>query len=153
MNNEMILHVDSYRGEAAYETAVRHGFAGTEEEWLNSLKGAVTGVNGRSGDVTLTAEDIKDGEVSVARRLTDLENDINSRGFTAGVQLPLANWSSTLPYTQTVNVEGMRSTDVPFVDLNISGGSDSTVDGRITSWGRISYFSSGDGTLTAVCRK
>lgn len=26
-------------GESAYEIAIRHGFEGTEEEWLESLKG------------------------------------------------------------------------------------------------------------------
>lgn len=27
------------RGESAYQIAVRHGYVGTEEEWLASLKG------------------------------------------------------------------------------------------------------------------
>ena len=30
-------------GDSAYEIAVKHGFVGTEEEWLESLKGDVTG--------------------------------------------------------------------------------------------------------------
>lgn len=30
---------DGAKGESAYETAVRHGYAGTEEDWLLSLKG------------------------------------------------------------------------------------------------------------------
>lgn len=29
------------RGESAYEVAVRNGFEGTEEEWLESLKAAI----------------------------------------------------------------------------------------------------------------
>lgn len=153
MSDELTLHIDSFRGYSAYEIAVQHGYEGTEEEWLNSLKGSVTKVNGKTGDVVLSASDINSGDTTVEQRFTDIENDINSRTFSTGVQLPVSNWSSSAPYTQTVNIEGMRSTDVPIIDLNISGGSDSTVEGRITSWGRVSYFSTGDGTLTAVCRK
>lgn len=41
-------------GESAYEIAVRHGFVGTEEDWLASLKGepgaaGTNGVDGRNG--------------------------------------------------------------------------------------------------------
>lgn len=31
---------EAIKGESAYEIAVMHGFKGTEEEWLASLKGA-----------------------------------------------------------------------------------------------------------------
>lgn len=65
---------------SAYGIAVKHGFVGTEEEWLDSLKAAVdeemvrafveayleanpidvpvTSVNGKTGDVELTAADV-----------------------------------------------------------------------------------------------
>lgn len=65
---------------SAYGIAVKHGFVGTEEEWLDSLKAAVdeemvkafveayleanpldapvTSVNGKTGDVELTASDV-----------------------------------------------------------------------------------------------
>ena len=45
----------------AYGIAVKHGFYGTEEEWLQSLKGekgdpgGVLSVNGKDGVVALTA--------------------------------------------------------------------------------------------------
>ena len=32
----------SCAGESAYEIAVRNGFEGTEQEWLESLKGALS---------------------------------------------------------------------------------------------------------------
>lgn len=38
-----ITGVKGARGYSAYEIAVQHGFEGTEEEWLESLKGDVTG--------------------------------------------------------------------------------------------------------------
>lgn len=45
-------------GESAYEIALRHGFVGTEEEWLESLKGS-DGSNGKDGT---DGEDGKDGQ-------------------------------------------------------------------------------------------
>lgn len=31
--------LDSLKGDTAYELAVKHGYEGTEESWVNSLKG------------------------------------------------------------------------------------------------------------------
>lgn len=43
--------VDGQDGASAYEIAVKHGFTGSEQEWLNSLKGqdGAPGVNGSDG--------------------------------------------------------------------------------------------------------
>lgn len=41
-------------GKSAYEIAVKHGFEGTEEEWLKSLKGA---------DGTMTFEDLTEEQI------------------------------------------------------------------------------------------
>lgn len=35
----MDMSMDTWRGYSAYEIALQHGYAGTEEEWLESLKG------------------------------------------------------------------------------------------------------------------
>lgn len=45
---------DMITGKSAYEIAVMHGFQGTEEEWLESLK-ASGGTQARIGYVTLNA--------------------------------------------------------------------------------------------------
>lgn len=45
---------DMITGKSAYEIAVMHGFQGTEEEWLESLK-AGGGTQARIGYVTLNA--------------------------------------------------------------------------------------------------
>jgi len=62
-------------GESAYEIAVRHGFVGTEEEWLQSLKGddgakgdtGEKGESGAKGDKGDTGEKGDDGENAPAR--------------------------------------------------------------------------------------
>lgn len=49
IDSAVLLYVKGDRGYSAYEIAVQQGFEGTEEEWLESLKGA---------DGTMTFEDL-----------------------------------------------------------------------------------------------
>lgn len=55
------------QGDSAYEVAVKNGFVGTEEEWLESLKGepgpvGPQGPKGDKGDIGPAGKDGKDGE-------------------------------------------------------------------------------------------
>ena len=63
----------------------------------------------------------------------------------------LANgWSSEAPYTQTITVSGVLSTDYPFVDIDLSDTNNST--GVIEAWrlvGRCTVES--DNTVIAYC--
>ena len=47
------------RGESAYEVALRNGFEGTEEEWLNSLKVAIDDSK-TTTDTTWSSQKIKE---------------------------------------------------------------------------------------------
>lgn len=54
-------------GESAYDIAVRYGFVGTEQEWIESLRGAdgtdgLNGVDGRNGVDGLNGADGQDGK-------------------------------------------------------------------------------------------
>lgn len=53
---------DGVDGLSAYEIALQHGFEGTEEEWLASLKGAdgIVGKDGADGKDGYTPEKGKD---------------------------------------------------------------------------------------------
>lgn len=55
------------QGDSAYEVAVKNGFVGTEEEWLESLKGETgsmgpQGPKGDKGEIGPAGKDGKDGE-------------------------------------------------------------------------------------------
>ena len=56
-------------GKSAYAIAVSHGFVGTEEEWLASLKGE-TGPEGPQGETGATGEQGPKGEDGVSPQLT-----------------------------------------------------------------------------------
>ena len=112
-------------GYSAYEIAVINGFKGTEDEWLNSLKGAkgdkgergdkgdtgAQGVKGDKGDngadYVLTEADID----QIVAKVMAQANKISS------VTLAENQWQgATSPYSQVVNIAG--ATENSKIDLN-----------------------------------
>jgi hypothetical protein len=73
----MDMQLNTYRGYSAYELAVKNGFRGTLEDWLNSLRGSdgqttsVNGVQQQNGNVAITGADIPVSATD-SRTLSDL---------------------------------------------------------------------------------
>jgi len=111
---------DGVDGKSAYQLAVNNGFSGTEEEWLASLEGS-------------------DGVTTIQTTKIDKTCTFSADG-----------WSDTIPYTQTVAVEGITESLNPRIDLIVS---DNVVTGKKEEIA-FSYFTrvtTGDGILTAYC--
>lgn len=74
---QMDMQLNSWRGYSAYELAVKNGFPGTVDEWLESLKGmdgkttSINGVQHQNGNIALTGADIPVSE-SDDRLLSEL---------------------------------------------------------------------------------
>lgn len=111
---------DGNDGRSAYEVAVDNGYTGTEKEWLASLKGT---------DGTTTVQTTK-----IDKTCTFL---------TTG-------WGNTVPYTQTVVVEGITESLNPRIDIIIS---DNVVTGKKEeiAFSYVTKVTTGDGILTAYC--
>lgn len=107
-------------GKSAYEIAKDNGFDGDEEDWINSLKG-------------------KDGVTTIQTSKVD-----KTATFSAD------SWSSTVPYTQTVSVEGITESLNPRIDLIVS---DNVVTGKKEeiAYSCLTKVTTGDGILTAYC--
>ena len=80
---------------------------------------------------------------------------LNSKATTAQYTATLlaANWadvSGNAPFTQTVNVQGILSTDSPFVDVVLSSSS-STAMSQLESWSCVSKIETAAGSITATC--
>jgi hypothetical protein len=61
-DGSLTMDLNDYRGLSAYEIAVKHGFVGSEEEWLKSLKGEP----GKAADaITVNKKRPVDGNISV----------------------------------------------------------------------------------------
>lgn len=73
--------IETSQGKSAYEIAVENGFAGTVEEWLESLKGekGADGKDGIDGENGIDGQDGKDGQNGAdGRGITSTE--INANG-------------------------------------------------------------------------
>ena len=111
---------DGNSGQSAYELAVDNGYVGTEKEWLASLKGT-------------------DGITTVQTTKVD-----KTCTFLA------ADWSNTVPYTQTVSVKGITESLNPRIDVIIS---DNVVTGKKEeiAFSYLTRVTTGDNILTAYC--
>lgn len=67
--------------------------------------------------------------------------------------LTASGWSDSVPYTQTATASGILSTDVPFVDVDMSGATDGEAGtARQEAWGFVGRVTtSEDGEITAYC--
>lgn len=107
-------------GKSAYDIAKDNGFEGSEEDWINSLKG-------------------KDGVTTIQTSKIDKTAVFLADG-----------WSSTVPYTQTVAVEGITESLNPRIDLIVS---DNVVTGKKEeiAYSCLTKVTTGEGILTAYC--
>ena len=63
----------------------------------------------------------------------------------------LANgWSASAPYTQTIQVTGLLSTDIPLGDVVLSS-TPATAAQELQAYGHIGRMDTGAGQLTACC--
>lgn len=171
----LTAEMQMYQGYSAYEIALQQGFEGSETEWLASLHAASATVNGQSrdenGNISLNAGHIpvssETGAETVAQRLsglnTALQTKISSadalgaisqkastRRFSAA--LTADGWSASAPYSQTVAVSGLLSTDDPFVDVSLSGASEpDAANALLEAWAFVGRVTAGDEALTAYC--
>lgn len=76
-------------GQSAYELAVKNGFEGTEEEWLESLR------YDHSEEFTKLAEQVKQDANSAADSATKAENAMNEANTTAQENVEAINQAST----------------------------------------------------------
>ena len=96
-----------------------------------------------SGDVTGTAN--FDGSDGITINTTVSA----SKFFT--VTLSNNGWSSSAPYTQTVSVNGIKASDNPVVDIDMSSATTGNSTDLIAAWGLVGRIATSNGSITAYC--
>lgn len=80
--------------------------------------------------------------------------ELNSKATTASYTVTLAAlaWvdQGNSPYTQTVNVQGILSTDYPFVDVVLSSTASTAIE-QLDAFSCISKIETNNGSITATC--
>lgn len=79
---------------------------------------------------------------------TQLNNKATTNLYTA--TLTSSGWSSSAPYTQTVSVSGILSTDTPIADVVLNVVT-STAMTQISAWMCVSKIETANGSITATC--
>lgn len=80
---------------------------------------------------------------------TELSNKATTALYDA--VLNSSGWSSgNAPYTQTVSVQGILSTDVPIVDIVLDSET-TTALSQLEAWGYVSKIETSNGSITATC--
>lgn len=91
-------------------------------------------------------------EQAITQRVDKVEDTVSSLTGEVLLSFPASGWSSTAPYTQTVNFPGIKTTDIPFYGLRLTGTlSNVTVEAQKLAWGYVDRIASGNGTVTACC--
>lgn len=110
--------------------------------------GAVN-VNNVANNITT----VEEGYVLDARQGYELNLLIQKRATTASYAATLSKsgWSSSAPYTQTVSVSGILSTDDPIVDIDVSSATTSNWADLMESWNFVGRITANAGSITAYC--
>lgn len=88
--NAMKMALQTWRGYSAYEIAVENGFEGTQQQWLQSLRGSdgqttsVNGVEQFEGNIDLTGADVPVGPAD-GRKLSEIAQTLDA--LTAVIKL------------------------------------------------------------------
>lgn len=63
-----------------------------------------------------------------------------------------SGWSNTAPYTQTLTVSGILSTDYPIIDVNMSDATTTDAgEALLNAWAAVGSVLTGSGTVTGYC--
>ena len=79
---------------------------------------------------------------------TQLNNKATTSLYTA--TLSSSSWSSSAPYTQTVSVSGILSTDTPIADVVLDQSTPTAIT-QIEAWMNVSKIETANGSITATC--
>lgn len=77
-------------------------------------------------------------------------NNKANKSVTYTATLTAAGWTGSGPYTQTVTVTGITSSDEPIVDVSLSD-DNATAATELEAWSMVSKITTGTNSITAVC--
>jgi len=97
-----------------------------------------------TGDITGTVAFDGSKNVAIQTSIVSAANYYNAT-FTA------SGWSTTEPYTQTIVVNGVKASENPIVDINMSEATLDDGNDLIEAWGLIGRISTSNNSITAYC--
>lgn len=122
MGKDLKMEVQRFRGESAYEVAVRNGFEGTEAEWLASLHASAGKVNGvgpdETGNIKLRAGNIPMSAEENADTVDEAINKVKGKADAAVRYDAAQSLANTQKAQARTNIGATSATDV---DAKVAG--------------------------------
>lgn len=106
------------------------------------------------GTISLTDETVysQKGDAFAAIDINNTNKAIEEVRKVRTASVPSSGWSSSAPYTQTIEVEGITADDEPTISLYLAGSSSSeNVKSMNKAYGMLDRAVTGDGTITLYC--
>lgn len=92
------------------------------------------------------------GDKFGAKDINDTNKAINRLNHSISVTFLSSGWSLSAPYTQTITAEEFVDTDKPIPIFVDDGTSETDSKNKSKAYGCVTYFESGNGTVTATCK-
>lgn len=122
------------------------------DQFEGSRKYALT----EGGDGLYTIEDMteyeQEGDVFGAEDINNTNKAVNRLNHSISVTFLSSGWSLSAPYTQTITAEEFVDTDKPIPIFVDDGTSETDSKNKSKAYGCVTYFESGNGTVTATCK-
>lgn len=116
---------------------------------VNSIN---TAVNANTQGL-ITERETTDEQINETNQKVDsVDKKANDLKKVQYVTFSASKWSSSAPYLQTVNVDGIKESDEPIISLYLQKGESASLsDSKSESYGYVNGGITGNGTLTLYC--
>lgn len=119
----------------------------------SAISGANTAKNSANTAATAANNAVSNANTKITQfntTVTNIQNSMLKRSsYTATLS---TSWSGSGPYTQTVSVSGLLSTDKAIIDVNMDGvTAASTGAARLEAYGMVGRIAVNNGSITAYC--
>lgn len=127
-----------------------------DASWSGSRKYTITmnGTATKNATIDDTTAYEKVGSQIGAKQFNEIGKELNRINTEKTVTLSASKWSSSAPYSQTVSVEGCKSTDIPIVQCGATSAT-SAANTKVyrKMFGYIDDVVTGNGTVTFYCNQ
>ena len=130
--------------------------ADTFNYFLNNTGNCISELQTKVGDISDLTTTAKTSLVAATNAINQGLNSNTAAIATKAITntytatLTSSGWSSIAPYTQTVTVTGILTTDNPVIDVVLST-TTSTALNQLEAWGNVSKIVTGANSITATC--
>ena len=110
--------------------------------------------NNSDGTVSFTDVTVysQTGDLIGAKEFNEIGIELNNVNTVTFVDVPKSGWSSSAPYSQTINVESMKDTFNPIYDLYINEDVNAETGAALKeAYGYLDRLKTGNGNITLYC--